>query len=106
MAGLAVAFAEGTGKSTSEVLFSGQSQLGPLITHGASYTVPALLLLLACKGLAYGVSLSAFRGGPTFPAMFLGASLWWIWWDLRRCPPACLQISWNGVLIYGRRSRR
>jgi hypothetical protein len=74
VAGLAVAFAEGTGKSTSEVLFSGQSQLGPLITHGASYTVPALLLLLACKGLAYGVSLSAFRGGPTFPALFLGAA--------------------------------
>jgi H+/Cl- antiporter ClcA len=33
-----------------------------------------LLLLLACKGLAYGVSLSSFRGGPTFPAMFLGAA--------------------------------
>jgi H+/Cl- antiporter ClcA len=32
-----------------------------------------LLLLLACKGLAYGASLSAFRGGPTFPALFLGA---------------------------------
>jgi H+/Cl- antiporter ClcA len=35
--------------------------------------VAALLLLIACKGLAYGVSLSSFRGGPTFPAMFLGA---------------------------------
>jgi H+/Cl- antiporter ClcA len=32
-----------------------------------------LLLLLACKALAYGVSLSGFRGGPTFPAMYLGA---------------------------------
>ena len=28
---------------------------------------------MVCKGLAYGVSLSGFRGGPTFPAMFIGA---------------------------------
>ena len=73
VAGLAIAFAAGTGKGSSEVLFSGQSALGPFISHSASYTVGALLLLLVCKGLAYGVSLSSFRGGPTFPAMFLGA---------------------------------
>ena len=74
IAGLAIAFAAGTGKSSSEVLFSGQSALGPLITSSASYTVGALLLLLVCKGIAYGASLSSFRGGPTFPAMFLGAA--------------------------------
>ena len=74
VAGLAIAFAEGTGKSSSEVLFSGQDALGPLITSSASYTVSALLLLIACKGLAYGVSLSGFRGGPVFPALFLGAA--------------------------------
>ena len=73
IAGLAIAFAAGTGKGSSEVLFSGQSALGPFITNSASYTVGALLLLLVCKGIAYGVSLSGFRGGPTFPAMFLGA---------------------------------
>jgi H+/Cl- antiporter ClcA len=73
VAGLAIAFAAGTGKGSSEVLFSGQSALGPFITNSASYTVGALLLLLVCKGIAYGVSLSGFRGGPTFPAMFLGA---------------------------------
>ena len=73
VAGLAIAFAEGAGKSTSEVLFSGQSQLGPLITNSASYTVGALLLLLVCKSLAYGVSLSSFRGGPVFPSLFVGA---------------------------------
>jgi len=33
-----------------------------------------LVLLLACKGLAYGISLSSFRGGPVFPALFLGAA--------------------------------
>ena len=74
VAGLAIAFATGTGKSSSEVLFSGQDALGPFITSSASYTVPALLLLIACKGLAYGVSLSGFRGGPVFPALFLGAA--------------------------------
>jgi len=74
VAGLAIAFAAGTGKSSSEVLFSGQSALGPLIGNSASYTVGALLLLIVCKGLAYGVSLSSFRGGPTFPAIFLGGA--------------------------------
>ena len=73
VAGLAIAFAAGTGKGSSEVLFSGQSALGPFISKSASYTVGALVLLIACKGLAYGMSLSGFRGGPTFPAMFLGA---------------------------------
>ena len=72
VAGLAIAYAAGTGKPSSEVLFSGQSDLGPLIAHSASYTVGALLLLLACKSLAYGVSLSSFRGGPTFPALSSG----------------------------------
>jgi H+/Cl- antiporter ClcA len=74
IAGLAIAFAEATGKATSEVLFSGQSALGPFITNSATYTVGALLLLIACKGLAYGLSLSSFRGGPTFPALFVGAA--------------------------------
>ena len=74
VAGLAIAFAAATGKGSSEVLFSGQSALGPFIANSASYTVGALVLLLACKGIAYGISLSSFRGGPTFPALFLGAA--------------------------------
>jgi H+/Cl- antiporter ClcA len=74
IAGLVIAFTVGTGKSSAEVLFSGQDQLGPLVTSSASYTVAALLLLIACKGLAYGASMSGFRGGPTFPAMFIGAA--------------------------------
>ena len=47
----------------------------PLIglDHAASYSTGALVLLLACKGLAYGISLGCFRGGPIFPAMFMGA---------------------------------
>jgi H+/Cl- antiporter ClcA len=73
VAALAIVYAEVTGKATSDVLFSGQNQLDPLITHAASYSVGALVLLVVCKGLAYGVSLSSFRGGPIFPAMFIGA---------------------------------
>jgi H+/Cl- antiporter ClcA len=71
---LAIVYDEWTGKSSSDVLFSGQTGLGPLISRSASYSVGALVLLLACKGLAYGVSLSSFRGGPVFPAMFIGAT--------------------------------
>jgi H+/Cl- antiporter ClcA len=74
VAGLAIAFDAATGKGSSEVLFSGQSALGPLIANSAGYSVGALLLLIVCKGLAYGVSLSCFRGGPTFPALFIGAA--------------------------------
>jgi len=74
VAGLAIAFAAGTGKPTSDVLFSGQSGLGPLVNHAASYTAGALILLLVCKGLAYSLSLGNFRGGPVFPALFLGAA--------------------------------
>jgi H+/Cl- antiporter ClcA len=71
---LAIIYAEGTGKPSSEVLFSGQDDIGPLITHAASYSVGALLLLIVCKALAYGVSLSGFRGGPIFPALYIGAA--------------------------------
>ena len=74
VAGLAIAFAAGTGKGSSEVLFSGQNALGPLVTSGASYTLAALLLLAACKAVAYSVSMSGFRGGPVFPSMFIGAA--------------------------------
>jgi H+/Cl- antiporter ClcA len=34
-----------------------------------------LILLIACKTFAYGLSMSAFRGGPVFPSMFIGAAL-------------------------------
>jgi H+/Cl- antiporter ClcA len=73
IAGLAIGFAEATDKSSSLVLFSGQSALGPVLDNATSYSVGTLVLLIICKGLAYGVALSSFRGGPIFPAMFLGA---------------------------------
>ena len=71
---LAIGYAEATGKPASDVLFSGQDGLGPLVTQAGSYSAGALVLLVACKGLAYGVSLSSLRGGPIFPALFIGAA--------------------------------
>ena len=73
IAGLAIAFAAGTDESSSLVLFSGQSALGPVLDNAAGYSVGTLVLLIGCKGLAYSVALSSFRGGPIFPAMFVGA---------------------------------
>ena len=71
---LAVLYGEVTDRQATEVLFSGQDALGPLISKSGDYSAGALLLLLACKGLAYVGSLAGFRGGPIFPAMFLGAA--------------------------------
>src|SRR6478752_3131156 len=64
-----------TGKGFSEVLFSGQDALPNLVANAAEYSVATLVVLGLCKMLAYGLSLSAFRGGPVFPAMFIGAVL-------------------------------
>jgi H+/Cl- antiporter ClcA len=72
---LAVAFAAGSGKSSAKVLFSGQEALGPLITHSSSFSALVLVLLIACKGIAYSVSMGSFRGGPVFPSMFVGAAI-------------------------------
>jgi H+/Cl- antiporter ClcA len=74
VAGLAIGYAEATGKGTADVLFSGQSALSPLIQHASTYTVGTLLVLMLCKALAYGISLGSFRGGPIFPALFIGAA--------------------------------
>ncbi len=72
--GLAIAFAQITGKSVEEVLFSGQDQLPGLISSAGSWSVSALILLILFKGVAYSLSLGSFRGGPTFPVLFLGVA--------------------------------
>jgi H+/Cl- antiporter ClcA len=87
IAGLAIVYSVATGKSTSDVLFSGQAGLGPLIADSTSYTVGALLLLIVCKALAYGLALSSFRGGPTFPALYLGAVIGIVLSHLPGLPP-------------------
>ena len=60
------------GADPEDILFSGQASI-PVLVGGASTSV--LIVLLAAKGLAYAVSLGAgFRGGPIFPAVFIGVA--------------------------------
>lgn len=72
--GLAIAFSQITGHSVDEVLFSGESQLPGLIGQAGGWSVAAVAWLIVFKGIAYSLSLGAYRGGPTFPAVFLGAA--------------------------------
>ncbi len=72
--GLAIAFAQITGKGVNEVLFSGQDQLPGLVSQAGTWSLAGLVWLIAFKGLAYSLSLGSFRGGPVFPALFLGAA--------------------------------
>jgi H+/Cl- antiporter ClcA len=73
VAGLAIAFQQATGKPFQEVLFSGQSSIPELVTKAGTWSIGALALLIVFKGIAYSLSLGSFRGGPTFPGLFLGA---------------------------------
>ncbi|PWU24379.1 MAG: Cl- channel voltage-gated family protein [Candidatus Rokuibacteriota bacterium] len=70
--GLAIAFAQATDESPNAVLFSGENAFDALFSSAATVSVSTLVLLFLFKGLAWSVSLGNFRGGPTFPALFLG----------------------------------
>ncbi|MFI2210268.1 chloride channel protein [Streptomyces sp. NPDC020141] len=68
------AYALITGRSPAEAALSGQATLGALAADPHSWPVAALVMLVLCKGLAWGVCLGALRGGPIFPAVLLGAA--------------------------------
>jgi H+/Cl- antiporter ClcA len=70
--GLAIAYSQATGEPTDAVLFSGQDAFGKLFASAATISLSTLVLLIVFKGLAWSISLGNFRGGPTFPALFLG----------------------------------
>ena len=72
--GLAIAFAQITHQPADTVLFSGQDAFASLIKQGPTLALSTLAFLLLFKGLAWTISLGSFRGGPTFPALFLGAA--------------------------------
>ena len=63
-----------TDQSTDAVLFSGQDAFGSLFEDAPTLSLSILALLLLFKGVAWSISLGNFRGGPTFPALFLGAA--------------------------------
>lgn len=61
-----------TGEPVLYVVTSGEELITDLPTLTSIGTVAAILI---CKAIAYAVSLGAgFRGGPFFPAMFVGAA--------------------------------
>lgn len=64
-----------TDRPVGDVLFSGQAALGDLVATPEAWATSTLLLLILLKGLAFAVSIGAFRGGPVFPALFLGGAL-------------------------------
>jgi H+/Cl- antiporter ClcA len=71
--GLIAQIADWLGASSQDVLFSGQTGV-PAIA--ATESTKILLILLVAKAIAYGISLGCgFRGGPIFPAIFLGVAV-------------------------------
>ena len=61
------------GADPMDILFSGQASLNAVTSADSTKIV---LILLVGKLLAYAVSLGCgFRGGPVFPAIFLGVAL-------------------------------
>jgi H+/Cl- antiporter ClcA len=71
--GLLALAARALGANTQDVLFSGQAAVPALV---AQQSLTIVLVLLVAKALAYGVCLGCgFRGGPVFPAIFIGIAL-------------------------------
>jgi DNA-binding CsgD family transcriptional regulator len=74
VAALAYAFGQITDQPAAAVLLSGQDALPHLVSDASSWSLSALAWLIVFKRIAYGLSLGSFRGGPTFPALFLGSA--------------------------------
>ena len=100
--GLIALLADALGADSQDILFSGQHSISPLVTETSTGIV---LLLLAAKAIAYAVSLVAgFRGGPIFPAVFLGigvATLPVVWFDVSPTFAVAAGAA-AGMAAYGR----
>ena len=71
--GLIALVCQALGVSPKDVLFSGQSALPDLVNASS---IGFVGLLLAAKTIGFGISVgSGYRGGPIFPAIFLGVAL-------------------------------
>jgi H+/Cl- antiporter ClcA len=81
--GLVAQIADWLGADSQDVLFSGQSGVPYL---EASTSTKIVLILLAAKAIGYAISLGCgFRGGPVFPAIFVGIAV------------ATLPVVWFGT---------
>ena len=81
LVGLLAQLADVLGADSQDVLFSGQASIPNLLAEDSTRIV---LILVVAKAVAYGICLGCgFRGGPVFPAMFIGVGLatfavvWW-----------------------------
>jgi chloride channel protein, CIC family len=81
--GLTAQVADWLGANSQDVLFSGQTGV-PSLTAADSTKIVAILFV--AKALCYAISLGCgFRGGPIFPAIFLGiaiATFAVVWFDI------------------------
>lgn len=70
--GLIAQTADWLGADSQDVLFSGQAGVPDEVTASTK----VLVILLVAKAAGYGISLGCgFRGGPVFPAIFLGIAV-------------------------------
>jgi H+/Cl- antiporter ClcA len=71
--GVLALIADVLGADPTDVLFSGQDAVPTLVAEPSAQVV---LVLLAAKALGYAICLGCgFRGGPVFPAVFVGIGL-------------------------------
>ncbi|MEE1752134.1 chloride channel protein [Streptomyces sp. SP18CS02] len=63
-----------TGRSPAEVASSGQATLADLVADPHAWGTGALVAVLLFKAVGYALCLGSLRGGPVFPALFLGAA--------------------------------
>ena len=72
-----------SGADRQDVLFSGQTAIPEVVAETSAATI---VVLFVAKGVAYAICLGVgFRGGPVFPAIFLGiamAMLAVVWLDV------------------------
>jgi H+/Cl- antiporter ClcA len=81
--GLVALIADWLGANSQDVLFSGQTGV-PYLEGSTSTKI--VLVLLAGKAIGYAISLGCgFRGGPVFPAIFVGIAV------------ATLPVVWFGT---------
>jgi H+/Cl- antiporter ClcA len=64
-----------TGRNPFDVASSGTATLQAITSDTTAWGAGALVALIVFKGLAYALSLGAFRGGPIFPSIMLGGAL-------------------------------
>jgi H+/Cl- antiporter ClcA len=71
--GVLALLADALGAQSEDVLFSGQASIPSLVSEDSATVV---LVLIVAKALAFAVCLGCgFRGGPVFPAIFLGIAV-------------------------------